>query len=220
LEVRPQFGPNISIPYGLKLQLTDSNQERESFQILEGAYKGTTASVKRKGPNQSFLVDAMRRDPPGSVRFELGKQALYLGARGPYNAFSGGGFGGFTPVSPGKYQLSIPPFPARATRTGYGRWTRYHRMWFRIGTDPHGSRFLHPGEISEGCVTVRQFISDPLRPQPGFEDLPRLGRDYPTAIGLPMPARPAPIIGWDAVFDYLILARLNDQSVGTLVVSL
>jgi hypothetical protein len=221
LEVRPSFGPNITIPYGLKLNFLDVQEGREAFEILEGPYKGTRASVRLKAPGQSYLTSTVQHRTPGAVRFELRKQALYFGGRGPFNAFSGGGHQSFTPVPPGSYQLSIPPYPARATRNAYGVWTRYHRMWFRLGTNPNGSRFLHPGAISEGCVTVRQFLYDPASPVPppaGFDDLPQLARQYPGLLGLPLPATRSPVIGWDSVFDYLILCRLNDQSVGTLTV--
>ena len=34
-----------------------------------------------------------------------------------------------------------------------------------------------------------------------------------------MPAKPAPVISWDRIYDYLILSRLNDQSVGLLIVT-
>lgn len=221
LEVRPATGVNISLPYGLKLDLIETKGGREYFEILEGPYKGVKASVRQKALGQSYLLAKLGHSPGGLVQFDRKSQSLYFGGRGPFNAFSGGGFQGFTPVSQGSHQLSIPPYPARATRQAYGRWTRYHRTWFRIGVDINGSRFLHPGAISEGCVTVRQFLYDPNTgtPPPGFQDLPELAKQHPGAIGLPYPKSRAPIIGWDVIYEYLILCRANDQSVGTLVVT-
>jgi hypothetical protein len=80
---------------------------------------------------------------------------------------------------------------------------------------------LHAGAISEGCVTVRQFLYDPAAgraPPAGFADLAQLAIDKPGLIGLPLPTVREACIGWDTVVDALILSRLNDQAVGTLVV--
>lgn len=71
-------------------------------------------------------------------------------------------------------------------------------------------------------ITVRQFIYDPRsgkKPPAGFEDLPKLGKDAPGLIGLPLPAKPASTISWDRIVDSLILCRVNDQAVGQLVVT-
>lgn len=81
---------------------------------------------------------------------------------------------------------------------------------------------MHPGVISDGCVTVRQFIYDPIRdiaPPAGFADLIDGAQTSPGLLGLPLPAKPAPVVGWDTVLEALILCRLNDQAVGTLVVT-
>lgn len=220
--MRPETGANITLPYGLMVKLTDSSGGRDSFQILEGVHKGKKASVKKKAAGDSYLTASISHDTAGSVRFSLSKQELYFGAQGPYNAFSGGGSAGFTPVPEGSYPLAIPAFPTAQTRTQYSTWTKYHRMWFRIGTNLSGSRFLHPGEISEGCVTVRQFIFDPAAgpaTPSGFSDLPGLATSAPGLIGVPMPSHRAAAISYDKIFEYLILRRLNDQAVGTLVVS-
>ena len=75
----------------------------------------------------------------------------------------------------------------------------------------NGSRFLHPGAISDGCVTVRQFVYDPASGNPppaGFGDLVQGAK--PGLIGLPLPAKRAPTVGWDDIVDILILARRND----------
>lgn len=68
-----------------------------------------------------------------------------------------------------------------------------------------GSRFLHAGEISDGCVTLRQFVYDgalgstvPKR----FEDLPRAaGDDNRGLIGLPLPPKPVSAISYTDVYN-------------------
>jgi len=127
---------------------------------------------------------------------------------------------GFTQITPGTYDLAIPAYPSARTRAAYGRWCRYHNLWFRIGTATTGSRFLHAGAISEGCVTVRQFLYDPAlgKPPDGFKDMENLAKTAPGLIGLPLPTDRAPCIGWDEVVEALILCRKSDQAVGTLIV--
>jgi hypothetical protein len=125
-------------------------------------------------------------------------------------------------VPRGTHQLAIPAFPTKQTRAAYSAWTRFHKSWFRIGLDVSHDRFLHPGAISDGCVTVRQFIYDPasgVAPPAGFADLVEGAISSPGLLGLPLPAKRAPTIGWDTIYDYLILCRASDQSVGTLVVT-
>ena len=209
-----------SVPYGLKIARTGAKNGREFFSILEGVHKGKTASIGGAGAAAYFTTGIYHRQPV-SVRFDLKSQSLRLPGIGPVNAFSGGGHGGFTPVPRGVYQLAIPAYPSAQTRAAYSKWCKHHNLWFRIGTSTTGSRFLHPGAISDGCVTVRQFLYDPTKGKPpaGFGDLEQGSITSPGLIGLPLPPSPAPCIGWDTIVDALILARYNDQAVGTLTVT-
>lgn len=198
-------------------------KQRDSFAILEGVHKGQRASVSQKSETTSFLSKTIKHLPAGRVEFDLRTQTLKYGNLGPFNAFSGGGVRGFTPVPVGNYDLAIPAFPTAQTRAAYGRWTRFHRTWFRIGTNLNGSRFLHPGQISDGCVTIRQFIytGKPGSTLPdGFGDLATAAATSDRAlIGLPVPERAAPILGYDDIYRYLILRRASNQSVGKLIVT-
>jgi hypothetical protein len=238
LTVRTEFsGELISIPYGLKLELTGTAAGREHFTILEGVNEGKRCSVAKKSGERSYLTANLIHKPAATVVFNRAAQSLTFGDRGPCNAFSGGGFAGtdgsqYTPVPKGRYALAIPAFPSKQTRPAYLKWTKFHKTWFRIGTDLSGSRFLHPGEISEGCVTVRQFLFNPADkklpvPAGQFSDLPGLPGG---ATGIPVPQHQAPgpggdiiydyapVIGWDTIYYYLILARASRQSVGSLTV--
>lgn len=230
LGVKLDNGDKISLPYGLKLAYHGAADGRERFTILEGVHKGKAASVVKKSATSSYLTEGLHHLPGGLIRFDSKSQRLTFDNKGPYNAFSGAGPGveggvavTYTPVPPGSYPLAIPAYPSAQTRPQYSQWTRMHKTWFRIGLSTHGSRFLHAGEISDGCVTVRQFLYDgePSTHTPaGFRDLennpngPQHG-----LIGLPLPAHPAPVVSFDAIYNYLILRRLNDQAVGTLQVT-
>jgi hypothetical protein len=155
LLVQLDTGARQSLPYGLKVRVQREQPGRTYFVILEGVHKGKNASVS-KGP---YLTTHVAHQPPGQIRFDRAKQQLWYGTSGPFSAFSGA-FGHFTQVSPGSYDLQIPDAPHSATRAAYYRYTNYHKTWFRIGLSLAGSRYLHVGEISEGCVTVRAFAPD------------------------------------------------------------
>lgn len=221
LRVQLDGGPIISVPYGLKVDRIEAKNGREFFKILEGVYKGKLASVSLQ-TGGSYLTTKIKHTPGTVIKFDRKSQKLYLGARGPFNAFSGGGHGGYTPVSLGTHLLAIPAYPSAQTRAAYNHWCTYHNLWFRIGIAPTGSRFLHAGAISDGCVTVRQFIYDPTtkdKPPAGFEDLVEGAKSVPGLLGLPLPANPAPCINWDEIVETLILSRESDQAIGKLVVT-
>ncbi len=230
LNVQLKDGQIVALPFGLKIDrtgqainpTTKKPDGREHFKILEGVNKGKLAHINATGPAAEKHFDATIRHTSGvTVTFNLAKQSLMFAGRGPANAFSGGGHMGYTPVSAGSYQLAIPAFPSKQTRAAYNTWCKHHNLWFRIGVSVAGSRFLHPGAISEGCVTVRQFLYDPASGSPpaGFTDLAGLATSAPGLIGLPLPKTRVACVGWDAIVDALILSRLNDQAVGTLVVT-
>jgi hypothetical protein len=218
LRVKLESGGEISLPQYLKVQLLQTQEGRDHFQIMEGPYKGKKASVSRKSPTESYLITGVKHEPAGSVRFNCSQQALWYASKGPFNAFSGA-FDHYTQVPAGKYELAIPDAPHRATRDAYYPYTDYHKTWFRIGLSLTGERYLHVGEISEGCVTVRAFLYDPGTGAPGgFPDLPRWAREAPGGIGLPYPPKMAPLASWNELYEYLIIRRASDQSVGTLIV--
>jgi len=211
----------ISVPFGLKVRSIEVKAGREYFEILEGVYKGKQASVQKPLVG-SYLTTDVEHGPAVNVAFDRKNQSLYFAGRGPYNAFSGGGHSGYTSIAPGTYDLAIPAYPSAQTRTAYSKWTVYHNLWFRIGVDVNGSRFLHPGAISEGCVTVRQFVYDPAAgaaPPAGFHDLEAGAKNFPGLLGLPLPKKPAPTVGWDEIVELLILSRKGDQAVGQLAVT-
>lgn len=160
LEVKPDGGgENFSLPSGLKVSFTHRERGRDHFLVLEGVNKGKRANVRVKSPTTSHLVIGVAHLPPGLVTFDLKSQTLRIPLHGLINAFSGYG-GIFTAVKPGTYRLAIPAFPSKQTRPQYSKWTRFHKSWFRIGLDVREDRFLHAGQISEGCVTVRAFDYD------------------------------------------------------------
>ena len=226
LEVRLDTNERVSVHYGIKVEFLGRVAGRDTFNILEGTHEGKKASVSQKSASTSYLTKAIQHEPGGQVLFDLKSQQLKFGGSGPFNAFSGSGRANgelYTPVPVGRHELAIPAYPSGQTRVAYDTWTRFHKTWFRIGLSPTGSRFLHPGQISDGCVTVRQFLYDGKvgsTVPSGFEDLPRVvGTPAQGLIGLPVPAHSVDVVSYDKLYRYLILRRASTQSVGTIVVT-
>ena len=219
LRVKLDVGGEISLPQYLKVNLIETKQSRDFFEILEGAYKGKRASVSRLGSG-SYLIPGTGPLPGGQIKLDLDKQELWFDDQGPFSAFSGA-FNAYTRVEKGRHKLAIPDAPHSLTRPAYYDFTDYHKTWFRLGVSTQGSRYLHVGEISEGCVTVRAFIFDPAQAlRKGFEDLPTWARDYPGGLGLPYPSpsKMPPVASWNKIYAYLINRRSDDLSVGILTV--
>ena len=224
LMVRPEGGANISLPSYLKVSVYQEKPDRTYFTILEGAHKGVKASVSTtKGP--PYLVESFVYSPAGTVRINLSKQSLWYGAAGPFSAFSGAWKAGavtYTAIPRGNYLLQIPDSPHQSNR--YSAYTQYQTTWFRImgnGLGPDSSRYLHAGELSDGCVTVRAFHLDPkAKSQPhGFEDWANVPDTQVGGFGFPLPAgqRP-PFASWNNIYKYLIKSRGPSDYVGSLVV--
>ena len=221
--VRLDSGGRVSLPSYLKVAVYKEEPGRSYFTILEGVNKGRKASVGQlKG--KSVLVDAVVPSPGATVRLNRDQQRLWYGTKGPFFAFSGAFTGAkvWTAVPRGTYTLQIPDFPHPSNR--YSAYTPYQTTWFLIlgkGVATENGRYLHLGELSEGCVTVRAFVFDPKAPSqsPGFEDWAHLPDTMLGGWGYPYPKGPlAPLASWNNIYAYLINSRLNDQAVGTLVV--
>jgi hypothetical protein len=65
--------------------------------------------------------------------------------------------GRFTPIPPGEYKVLLPDAPHNANMTRFYRLTeprlRFDQVWFPIQLGDN-SRFIHVGNVSEGCTTV------------------------------------------------------------------
>jgi hypothetical protein len=196
-----------SLPMSLKVELTKIEGGRERFTILEGRYRGKLASVKVKGPGQSYLTTTGSHQRAGHVTLNRKKQHLWFGGRGPFSAFTQASH----PVPIGTHDLEIPDAPHRSPVVYRGS-SPYFRSWFLIGHDLTKDRYLHLGFISHGCATVRPEITK--------RSDPRLAVRSDDELGLPTPGAVPPVADWTALYRYLIGCRKGDgQSVGSLVVT-
>lgn len=145
---RDPSGEIIALPEYLKVELTSIANGREYFTVLEGPERTKKFSVlagNLRGGNPGYRG-------PASLVFSLSQRTLtYSGGRA--TAFSHPD----NPIHVGTHPIQILDFPHPHGRNYLGT-TPYALNWFYLG---HGNavpgnndRYLHPGTLSAGCVTV------------------------------------------------------------------
>ncbi|MBL0700396.1 MAG: hypothetical protein JJV92_05895, partial [Desulfosarcina sp.] len=99
-----------------------------------------------------WLQSGIADDRAATVKFNITTGKLWYGNLGPINTKT------MTenPVPVGKHNLEIP-YEVHSLGIGYQALSKYAKTWFRIGHS--GDRFLHPGRISAGCVTVTDIAA-------------------------------------------------------------
>ena len=198
--VQADSSKGISLPWCLKVELLQTQNNRDYFKILEGARKGEKASIRRPSATESFLTAKSLHRAAGIVKLKKSTQQLWYGAKGPFSAFTES----TNPVPTGEFDLEIPDAPHE---NYYSSYARYQQVWFRIGHT--GDRYLHLGTISHGCATVRPYL--PLKSDSRFVNR--------SDAELGLPAATQPFAKWDELCDYLMRARKGDNTnVGTLKV--
>ncbi|MBW5405604.1 hypothetical protein ACISK3_01340 [Morganella morganii] len=138
----------VSLPTTLKVELTSNKDDRDYFKVLEGPEAGGSFSVKERNLAKSapaYLSGAV-------LQFSISKKIL------EYNAVKISAFTHTSnPVPAGNHPIQIPDFP-HSLGSGYMSESKYAKNWFYLGTGNavahNNDRYLHPGAISAGCVTV------------------------------------------------------------------
>jgi hypothetical protein len=158
--VRSRDQKLVSLPHYLKVNYLRTANNRDYFIPYEGlSFKDTEFNVARKADGSSYLVDG-KHLPAAKVIFNPRTTHLWYGEDsyqiGPVWAI-------FTPrpdLADGTYDLEIPDYPHVEFGDKYLSQTPYARCWFRIlkgGANNIDTRYLHPGQISDGCVTVKDL---------------------------------------------------------------
>ena len=160
---RPTFPP---LPQHLKVSVSKVENGREYFRILEGRLSGTTASVKLAAGNKSYLIDLTPHTGPAYVRFNRKKNELRYGwlcggVQLGWLGFICGAIEAITddnsPVPIGIWNLEIP-YEVHNIASVYESHSPFAATWFRIASESKDrvtDRFLHPGNVTLGCVTVK-----------------------------------------------------------------
>lgn len=145
---REPSGAITALPEFIHVELESSSDDRDFFIVKEGIESGNRFSVKT-GHLQPG-TPAYRA--AANLQFSLGRKLL---------TYPGGQVTAHThernPIPVATHPVQIPDFP-HPLGTGYIDKTPYAKNWFYLG---HGhaipgnnDRYLHPGSVSAGCITV------------------------------------------------------------------
>lgn len=151
LKVKDSSGNVILLPHYLMVQLNETLQSRDYFVIKEGEYEDTLASVMLKPDGSSHLDIALQHVVPARLTFMTRDNKLEISGVGQFAAIVDPN----NPLQAGTYDLMIPDEPHNGGRV-YMRRARHAKTWFKIGAI--GDRYLHPGEMSAGCVTITDLL--------------------------------------------------------------
>lgn len=146
LSVRFDAGFEKEIPHLLALELIEISSQAIRFRILEGRFQGEIAQISNS-PQHDYLRQEI------GARLEGAKIVLLRSAQ-KLRVNGGEEFSVMNdprnPIPLGIYPVEIPDEPHEKGRPYLDR-SKYARTWFRIGHQ--GDRYLHTGEVTEGCAT-------------------------------------------------------------------
>jgi len=175
LQVRQGAGGLMSLTKYTKLRRIESRLGRTFFEVMDGSLRGQVVSlsdahaaefVGSKAPDAApaRIVVTYGRYTEGWVSAARGGERLdqqmatleVAGIRVAVTMNSVWG-GKFTPIPAGQYAVSVPDAPHKQNMTRFYRTLapglKFDQVWFPIRYGDN-SRFVHVGNLSEGCVTV------------------------------------------------------------------
>lgn len=136
----------VSLPSFLQIKPDNIIGKRECFTILEGVYRGELATVKLLPDGSSRFISITEYQPAVFARYSISRKIFILNGK-EYKATDHPK----TPWQKGIYDIEIPGAPKKLGERYLDK-ARLAKVWFLIGHV--GERFLHPGRISRGCMTI------------------------------------------------------------------
>jgi hypothetical protein len=136
----------VSIPAYTKIKIEKADNKREYFVILEGAYRGKSASTKLRDDGSSQFISGVDHGQMARVQYSISQKTLFLNGK-KYKTTDYREI----PWQKGLYDIEIPDYPHSAGAR-YQKQAPRAKTWFRIGHG--GARYLHTGGRSLGCLTV------------------------------------------------------------------
>jgi len=147
LKVRLEEDKSIeSLPAYLKVKVERADAKREYFTILEGPYRGKSASVELRDNDSSWFITGVRHEPIIRAKYSISQKTFILRGK-KYKTVDYPG----SPWQKGLYDIELPDYPHQGGRN-YLDQSKRAMTWFRIGHG--GERYLHAGGRSLGCITV------------------------------------------------------------------
>ncbi|MBM4251801.1 MAG: DUF2778 domain-containing protein [Deltaproteobacteria bacterium] len=141
-------GALVPLASGTAVELKSIKNEREQFEILEGNYKGVTASITTDKNRFTHLCPLTGRNPASSLKLFRDRWILQINSLGEFAVLP---LDARDMIFPGSYKISLPDAPHQGGRRLRSS-AKHAESWFRIGDE--GERYIHPGSRSKGCITV------------------------------------------------------------------
>lgn len=140
------------LPQYTLVEQTDIKDERVYFKILNGRSKGKIASLTIDNAS-TYFTEAKGDYAKAAKLYYNRKEGLlrYGNSRLSQEAGLACRLYPGNPPPTGLFELEIPD-EIHPIGVPYYSSSKYAATWFRIGH--HGDRYLHPGNMSLGCVTV------------------------------------------------------------------
>jgi hypothetical protein len=146
-------GTIVALPQYLKVKYIERRGERDYFKVIEGVHKSKGASVSQKSKSQSWLRKPLPAyKGPSNLVFKKSENKLIspIGTLSATTDIS-------NPIPNGRHPIQLPDFPHDLGRSYLARASKA-MTWFYLGAGNaipgRNDRYLHPGRISAGCVTV------------------------------------------------------------------
>lgn len=136
----------VNLPTFLQVKIEGVVGKREYFKILEGAYRGESATVKLLPDGSSQFTSITEYAPMAFAKYSISKKIFIFEGK-EYSATDHPD----TPWKKGIYDIEIPSCPKKLGERYLDR-AKFAKVWFLIGHA--GERFLHPGKVSLGCMTI------------------------------------------------------------------
>lgn len=153
LEVSPgRGGRNFSIPYYTKVRLEKEERNRQHFTILEGAHRGTRASVRSDDDGSSFLQGENPHTAPVHFVYSLSTRILKFKTK-RYKTIDYKD--DEDPWERRLYDIAIPDAPHAGGRAYLGQ-AALALVWLKV-SHRDDKRYLHPGKYTLGCITLTEI---------------------------------------------------------------
>ena len=151
--VLSKFADNktVPLPQGLAVEFNGIENSREVFRILEGQYKGVSASIAVATGGGTHLGPPVRRAEACSMTLFLEELSLKIVGLGSFKVLK---MPPSETIKAGVYPVCVPDLPHEGGRRFRSK-ARHAETWFRISDA--GDRYLHPGARSKGCVTLEDI---------------------------------------------------------------
>ena len=156
------------------VRIADVHGDRTTFTVVDGPQAGKRMSVTTSNANHYLGTRAPARSPAQievtygayvpqwhsvarSQDFDQQMATLKVDGISVHVTMNTNWGGSYYPLPPGEYDVLVPDGPHNANMTHYYRNTYkdliYDQVWFPIKYKDN-SRFVHVGNVSDGCVTV------------------------------------------------------------------